>query len=49
LATELSRQEKDKLEQARRAADTRRRESGGQARSDAQQWNLQNQQIAGAD
>lgn len=48
LAAELSRQEKDKLEQARRAAETRRRELG-QARSDAERWNLQNQQIAGAD
>ena len=48
LAAELSRQEKDRLEQARRAADTRRREIG-QARSDAQRWNLQNQQIAGTD
>lgn len=47
-AVEPSRQDRDKLEQARRAADMRRREIG-QARSDAQRWNLQNQQIAGAD
>ena len=47
-AAEPSRQEKDKLEQARRAADMRRREID-QARSDAQRWNLQNQQVADAD
>lgn len=47
LADELSRQGKEKLERERRAAEIRRREME-QARSDAQQWSSQNQQIARA-
>lgn len=45
LADELSRQDKEKLERERRAADMRRRQME-QAGSDAQRWSSQDQQIA---